>query len=79
MKLRPSHIRCLQFVKDHPGGTRHKSFPFGHHYRFEAPEYKRSPFQLRTLVALVDAGYVDTTNGLVKLSQTGMKALEPYT
>jgi hypothetical protein len=62
MKRRPApaHLRALAFIASHPG-TRRPAFPWGHSYRFDAPELKRAPFRVGTVNALVEQGLVDVT------------------
>jgi len=61
--------KALLFISKHPG-TRHKAFPAGHAYHFDAPELGRAPFRASTINQLIAEGFV-TDKGPVTLTAKG--------
>lgn len=70
MKLTAAQKKALAFVATHPG-TRHKAFPCGYRFRFDAPELRRAPFRVSTIYQLIEMGLV-TEEGPVVLTERGL-------
>lgn len=69
-------LTVLSFVA-HYKGTRHKAFPWGYGYNFDAPSVTRAPFRQRSLENAIHLGLVGVdADETLRLTDKGREQLQ---